>query len=354
MVDSKVVRSRVNVALATFGTLALVAGCSSSHHSSAPTTVSTTIQTTTTTTVPPVSPLTGLPQPNAAQLRAPAVVVKIDNIDAARPQTGLNQADIVYEELVEGGLTRLAAVYQSQYPTVVGPVRSGRLTDEGIADDLNHPVFAYSGTNAIFLPVLRSQPIVDIDDENRGDQFYRTNFASPPHNLYTNVVHLAANATAASSAPTPLFAFFSQPPAIGTPGVTTASRIGVNFQHAFITWTWAASSGLWTRTQNGTTDVDRAGQQLSAQNVIVQNIPYSTNQTGYESGVLTVVPAGNMVGAGQAWYFSDGRVIQGKWSRSSLTSVTSYVDASGNPIQLMPGRTWIELLPQGSSPVVTP
>ena len=120
------------------------------------------------------------------------MVVKIDNVDAARPQSGINQADVVYEEEVEGGLTRLAAVFQSQYPAVVGPVRSGRLTDEGIADDLNHPVFAYSGTNAIFLPILRSQPVTDVDDDNHPGLFYRSNLNVAPHNLYANVASLAA------------------------------------------------------------------------------------------------------------------------------------------------------------------
>ena len=109
------------------------------------------------------------------------MVVKIDNVDAARPQTGVNQADVVYEELVEGGLTRLAAVFQSQYPTVVGPVRSGRLTDEGIADDLNHPVFAYSGHQR-HLPARSSasQPVTDVDDGNRPDLFWRSNLAAAP------------------------------------------------------------------------------------------------------------------------------------------------------------------------------
>ena len=107
------------------------------------------------------------------RLVAPAVVVKIDNVDAARPQTGVNQADVVYEEMVEGGLTRLAAIFQSQYPTVVGPVRSGRLTDAGIADDLNHPVLAYSGTNAIFLPILQSQPLTGSTPRTTRPSFYR-------------------------------------------------------------------------------------------------------------------------------------------------------------------------------------
>ncbi len=182
-------RRRRRATLTALGTGAalLVAACGGGHPAvrAAPTTVSTTTVAPTTTTTtrpkppppkppPPTAPLTGLLQPNHQQLSAPAVVVKIDNVAAALPQSGVNQADVVYEEEVEGGLTRLAAVYQSDYPAVVGPVRSGRLTDEGIADDLNHPVLAYSGTNAIFLPILRAQPVTDVDDGNHPELFSRS------------------------------------------------------------------------------------------------------------------------------------------------------------------------------------
>jgi hypothetical protein len=315
---------------------------------------------TTTTTKPkprpaaPTAPLTGLPQPDKAQLRAPAVVVKIDNVDPARPQTGIREADIVYEELVEGGLTRLAAVYQSQYPPTVGPVRSGRLTDSAIADDLNHPVFAYSGTNGIFLPILRSQPLTDVDDGNHPALFYRSDVSAAPHNLYSNVLALAGASTT-HAPPRPLFSYVTGRSVFNGAGMVPVSSVGVRFPQATITWAWDAKARLWLRTQNGTIDVDRAGIQISTANIVVQFVPYYTSAmaTG-EGGPPAPIPAGELVGSGTAWYFSNGHLVKGTRTRPSLTALTSYKDTKGATIRLTPGHTWVELAPLGTVPVLVP
>ncbi len=282
------------------------------------------------------------------------MVVKIDNVDPARPQTGVNQADVVYEELVEGGLTRLAAIFQSQYPSVVGPVRSGRLTDEGIIDDLNHPVFAYSGTNAIFLPILRSQPVTDVDGENHPGVFYRTKLAASPHNLYTNVNSLAATAPNPTPPP-PLFSYLAAGKSFSGAGMAPDIHVGIGFPEAAIGWDWNAQDHLWLRSQNGTIDVDRAGIQMSAANVIVQFLPYITSAmaTG-EGGPPAPIPEGLQVGTGVAWFFSNGEVVKGTWSRPSLTAVTTYKDAKGATIRLNRGRTWVELPPIGVIPTLLP
>jgi hypothetical protein len=301
-----------------------------------------------------VAPLTGLPQPNKAQLNAPAVVVKIDNLDAARPQTGLNQADIVYEEMVEGGLTRLAAIFQSQYPAVVGPVRSGRLTDEGIADDLNHPVFAYSGTNGVFLPILRAQPFTDVDDSNWPSEFYRVAYKVAPHNLFTNAAALAQRSTT-HTGPHPLFTYRSNSTPFTGAGITPAAGITINFPAALIQWTYSPATHLWLRDQNSTLDVDSTGAQLSAANVVVEFIPYSSSLEESGEGTADVpIPTGNMVGAGTAWYFSAGHLVKGTWSRSSLTTVTTWKDGAGHTVALTAGRTWVELVPVGTTPTVAP
>jgi Protein of unknown function (DUF3048) N-terminal domain/Protein of unknown function (DUF3048) C-terminal domain len=303
---------------------------------------------------PPLAPLTGLLQPRASQLHAPAVVVKVDNIDAARPQTGVNQADVVYEELVEGGLTRLAAVFQSQYPAAVGPVRSGRLTDAGIADDLNHPVFAYSGTNAGFLPVLRAQPVTDVDDGNRPDLFWRSNLAAAPDNLYASVVSLAAASTT-DAPPGPLLAYLAAGASFGGPGAAPVGRISINFAATLVTWDWSDSQQAWVRSQNGSADVDRSGVQLSAANVIVQFVPYVTSGMATGEGLPPApIPTGQLVGRGAAWYLSAGRMVQGTWYRASLTGPTRFADASGAPVRFTPGRTWVELVPVGTLPTTAP
>jgi hypothetical protein len=280
-------------------------------------------------------------------------VVKIDNVDAARPQTGVNQADLVYEELVEGGLTRLAAVFQSLYPGTVGPVRSGRLTDSAIADDLNHPVFAYSGTNGIFLPVLRSQPLTDVDDGNRPDLFWR-NGAAAPHNLYADVASLAGASTT-HAPPYPLFAYLTSGTAFTGPGIVPVSRIGINFPANAVTWSWNATLRAWTRDQDGTADVDEAGLQISAANIVVQFVPYVTSAMATGEGAPPApIPTGELVGSGTAWYLSDGHLVRGSWSRSALTARTVYKDAQGTAVRLTPGRTWVELVPVGTGPTLVP
>jgi hypothetical protein len=298
--------------------------------------------------------LTGLLQTNKAQLAATAVVVKIDNVDAARPQTAINQADVVYEELVEGGLSRLAAVFQSQYPTMVGPVRSGRLTDAAIADDLNHPVFAYSGSNADFLTVLRAQPLTDIDGENRPDQFWRSSLAVAPHNLYASVVSLA-QASTTHAPPRPLFAFLPAGAVFGQSRSAPLQHISINFGETAATWDWNGTLRAWLRGQDGSADLDRAGAQLSATNVIVQFVPYITSGMATGEGLPPApIPTAELVGRGTAWYLSAGRVVRGSWSRSGLTTPTSFTDASGAPIRLNPGRTWVELVPVEVMPTTIP
>jgi len=322
-------------------------------------TSATTAATTTTTTRPkpkpkPVQPLTGLPATSAAQASNPAVIVKIDNIDAARPQTGPNQADIVYEELVEGGLTRLAAVFQSGYPTVVGPVRSGRLTDIGIADDYNHPVFAYSGTNGVYLPILRSQPFTDVDGDNHPGAFYRVNFAAAPHNLYSNVVTLAG-ISSTHTAPLPIFLYHAPGAPLTGRGVSPAQHLGINFPNAAVAWDYNAATKLWQRTQNGTPDVDRSGQQMTANNLVVQFVPYVTAglATG-EGGPPAPIPQGMLTGSGKAWFLSGGRIVGGTWARANLTTRTIFRDQAGALIHLAPGRTWVELVPVGIAPQLVP
>jgi hypothetical protein len=297
----------------------------------------------------PVAPLTGLAV-SAKVAAQPAVVVKIDNIAEALPQTGVNQADIVYEELVEGGLTRLAAVFQSQYPARVEPVRSGRLTDEGIADDLNHPVLAYSGTNGIFQPILAAQPVQDVTATNYPALFIRDSDRDAPHNLYASVAALAATDKPARPPSARFFSFHPAGQRFRGAGVARATGVSIPFPAASIQWSWDARSRLWLRTQDGASDVDSTGAQLSATNVIVQFVPYVTSAyaTGEGNVVPVPIPEGNQVGKGTAWVLSGGAIVKGTWSRRSLTSTTVYKDAKGKVIEVAPGRTWIELAPTGT------
>lgn len=353
--------SRSVVALGGAAAIGL-AGCGSHHSAAKPqaTSPATGAPTSPATTAParhrgPTAPLTGLAV-SAKAARRPAVVVKIDNVAQALPQTGVNQADIVYEEMVEGGLTRLAAVFASQQPTKVGPVRSGRLTDEGIADDLNHPVLAYAGTNAVFQPQLADQPLSDITEDVAPNLFVRDDSRAAPHNLYVTVAGLAALDKPAT-APKPLWAFRAAGSRFRGKGVTSAASISLSFPAATAEWTWDKKSEQWLRTQNGVADSDASGARISARNVVVEFVNYVTSLyvTGEGTGADgSAIPTGEQTGSGTAWFLSGGAIVKGTWSRPSLTDRTVYKDAAGHVIRLARGRTWVELPPTGTAATVTP
>ncbi len=331
--------------------------CSGGRKSSAPSTTaastSTTAAATTTTTVAPTYPLTGMPATNAVQQASPAVVIKIDNVVQARPQTGLDYADVVYDAEVEGGLTRLAAVYQSAYPAVVGPVRSGRLTDEGVADDLNHPVLVISGANAIFLPQLQAQPVTLVTDTNHPEQFARVG-NNIPHNLFSNIAQLAALSTT-HTAPNPIFTFLREGQTFTGAGVAPASAVSFGFPAASVQWTWDTAKKQWDRFQDGTPDVLTDQHQISATNVMIYFIPYITSGLATGEGVAPApIPMGILTGTGNVWVFSGGKVVKGTWHRPNLTTPATYTDSTGQPIAITPGNTWVELAPVGTVPAITP
>ncbi len=316
--------------------------------SSAATSTSTIPATTTTAPPPPIAPLTGLAQPDAAALKRVALVVKIDNVDQARPQAGLTKADMVFEEMVEGRLTRLIAVFQSTVADPVGPVRSTRTTDLDIVSALNHPLYAYSGGNSGFVARLHAAPITDVGDTGNG--LYFRGRGAAPHNLYAKASSLFALAPAGSQPPQPFFQYRSA----GQPasGATPAVHADLNFGDTGASWDWDAASGTWKRGQNGTADVDQSGQQISAANVIIQLLPYSIDGYATGEGISPAppIPKGESVGNGTALILTGGGVIHATWSKSAPTSITQWADPAGQPVRLTPGQTWVELAPVGTAP----
>lgn len=295
---------------------------------------------TTTTAPPPPAPLTGESLADEARRQRPALVLKIDNHDKnARPQEGLNQADVVFEEQVEAGVTRLAAVFQSTDADPVGPIRSGRTTDIGIVTMLNRPLFGFSGAAAATLKAILSSAIVDVRWDARPDAYRRVSGRPAPHNLFTSTPELYESAPEGSGPPPSLFRY-------GTSG--TGDEV-TSFTAAFggsggynATWTWDEGDGEWKREQIGRAHVDADGEQVSVPNVIVQVVRYGT-RFGNPEAVLT--------GEGQAFVFTRGMVIEGTWRRAGEGEITRFLDGAGNEIELTPGQTWVELPP--SAPSIT-
>ena len=294
-----------------------------------------------------VAPLTGLPQPDAARRGRVALVVKIDNAPKGRPQTGLNQADVVVVEKVEDGVTRLFSIFHTNDSDPVGPVRSARSTDIALVTPLNRPLFAYAGTNAAFQALVDKAPIVDVGF-NKGPGYSRQAGRPAPYNLFTNTSVLFQRAPADAKAPPALFTYRASGQAAGG---DAAAGVHVEYRGKNITtrvdYAWDAGAGAWKRTQDATPHLDTAGVQIAPKNVIVQFVNYK--DTGQRDRSNAVVDEAQLVGEGEAWILTEGKVVKGKWSKPSAEVVTSYTDPSGAKLGLTPGTTWVELAPPGTS-----
>jgi hypothetical protein len=282
------------------------------------------------------------------------MIVKIDNVPAARPQAGITKADVVFEEEVEGGLTRLAAVFQSADGDPVGPVRSTRTSDIDIVTLLNRPLYAFSGGNTAFVGEIRASGIVDVGFDARPDAYFRSGRAAPD-NLYSRTSTLYTSAPRGAGPPPALFTFRQTGAAPTNAGAAPARQATLGWLSASAGWTWDASSQTWKRTQDGSTDVDQTGKAVTAANVIIQSVTYVTDGFASGEGINPPppIPKAELVGQGDAWVLTGGMVIKGHWSRPSSTVATQYTDASGLPIALAPGQTWLELTQVGTVPTVS-
>ncbi len=275
--------------------------------------------------------LTGLP---SSGVDRPALAVKIDNVDAARPQTGINQADIVFEELVEDGRTRLIAIFNSTEADPVGPVRSVRTSDIEVLSNLGSPLFAASGGNDGAKRALRNSTLIDMTFDAETGAYYRQAGRAAPHNLFTNTSELFERGADRSSAPPPQLRFMAptdELPATATP----VTGVRVPFDKTTIDYRWNGTG--WERTQNGSAHLDSNGEQVAPQNLIIQFVGYKPSAADGRS------PEAIMVGGAVAWILVDGHLIEGTWNRPTLESHTVFRDADDNLVEVQPGRTWITL-----------
>lgn len=277
---------------------------------------------------PGISPLTGLPSGRSA---TSAIVVKIDNSSKARPQAGLDVADIVIEQEVEGGITRFAAIFQSSAPERIGPVRSARSTDISFLSALGQPGLAYSGANEVFDTLIVRQERVRNYSANRFGGYWRDNSRRAPSNLYTSMSQFSTEAS-----PPPAWFHFGQ--GSTTAGAPTSSFVA-SFPSTSITWTWNGSG--WSRAQDGRNHTSESGAVLEATNVVVAQV--AVVDSGLKDPTGAIVPEFVWAGEGPVAVFTNGRRIDGRWIRPTLADPAVLVDADNNVIELAPGTTWVEL-----------
>jgi hypothetical protein len=304
---------------------------------------------------PQLCPLTGLrPRDGRVPHRA-AVAVKVENLPEARPQWGLDKADIVFEEPVEGGITRFIAVYQCQNAGRIEPVRSGRLVDPEILEPMGEVLFGYAGA---IQPVVqevdsRRSLLSDLSFNVASRAYWRDPDRYAPHNLVTSTGALYRAAAALHYPAKPPTAIFSY----GRPvkGGTPAAAVSISYPLDTTTWTWHRGTGLWYRSYSDTGPALQGdGHQIAASNVIVMLVheyqsQYTEDALGAHENLL------RLKGAGAAWVFRDGAVFFGKWARPLLDHPTIFIEKkNGFIIRLTPGNTWEELVPAGLKISVEP
>ena len=289
---------------------------------------------------PPSCPLTGQPAPHGQVPDRPALAIKVENLPEARPQAGLDRADVVYEEPVEGGITRFIVVYQCHDAGRVGPVRSGRTTDPKVLVQFGRPVMGYAGGQAPVVRAIDRAGVIDVNYNIAISAYTRDDSRPSPHNLYTSTRALWKAAKAKEGAPAPVFAY---DPELAAPS-RKARTVYLPFSsYSDVFWKWSRTKAAWLRSHGTVPHVLEDGSQVQAANVVVMQVQVRSGPIVDAAGNHS--PEVELTGSGKAYVFRDGRMIVGRWERPSLKDVTTFVTKAGAEIALAPGVTWVELLP---------
>ncbi len=357
-------RRRVPVPVAVAIGGLLLAACGSPAPSSTTSAPSTSSPTTKPAAVA-LCPLTGTPAPGNVVPRRPAIAMKVDNYSLgpapaeARPQSGLDYADIVFEEQVEGSITRYAAVFQCRNaPSLVGPIRSARWTDVQMLSQLGHPLLVHVGGIIPVLQTIAASSLVNVDlgghpslEENPPGRY-------APYDTYTTTQAIWSAFSTATTPPAPIFTYSKVAPA-----GESVSQVHLDWSATSdIYWRWNPATGTWLRfynvgsaaAPNVQPDVLTDGVQNQAQNVIIQDVsitygPWVENSQGGLEAESHIIDS-----HGTAYVLRNGRMISGTWSAGPAGTPTVFLTTGGQPIDLAPGRTWVEIYPAGAPMVMTP
>jgi hypothetical protein len=283
-----------------------------------------------------VSPLTGLHQ--GSPPKNAVFMVKIENTHSGEPQYGVNQADFVIEELVEGGVTRLAAFFYSKLPTKLGHVRSARTTDIDLAEPIDATIVASGGAPKTLRKITRSElPFYSYDMRSPG--WSSDPSKTPPYHVLWDLTKLAETAKA-SVPPKPYFAWGKGP---GSSDVTKrATHASVQFSPATTT-NWTLNGSTWRRSPEHAA----AGQAYSADTLVV--IFARVEDAGYRDPAGNAVPETVVEGSGRAVIFAGGNATEGFWHKKDRNATMSFTSKSGKSITLKPGHIWLEAVPRGGS-----
>jgi hypothetical protein len=294
---------------------------------------------TTTSPAPtPTPPALSLLSGRTGKKNGPVYAVKVDNTTKAHPQIGLTKADVVYIEQVEGGVTRLAAIFSSTYPKVVGPVRSARISDIDLLRQYGTVGLMYSGSQTPLLPKLLAAKLKLVSFDASRTGYIRSPRRPMPYDVIGNFAALRKRAGKVSIPKSVGYKFGALPTAFGRP----ATHATVRFPSAVVDARWSSTKKRYLLSMDGAKDMAAEGGQLGPTTFVVQ---YSTlRPSAYKdvNGVNT--PLTVTTGHGKALFFRNGKVFKGKWRRAKPWYPTKYTFANGSPAVFAPGQIWIALL----------
>ena len=280
----------------------------------------------------------------------PILAVKIDDTAQAHPQAGLEDADIVYIEQVEGGLTRLAAIFSSTIPKVIGPVRSARISDIEILEQFGRVAFAYSGAQKKLLPVIAEANLINLGAQRQSPLIYSTDpLRRSPTAMMLQAQDLMAN-VAEEKLPIAISKSvgwnFGEKPDTGT----AVSAVKVSWPAHSYNATWSSLENRWLLSHRDKPNLSASGVHLGPTTFVIQLI--SITDSIYRDKVGGVTPYSETVGSGNGFVMRDGLAIAAKWSRPSGDQGTTWTTTSGDEIKFAAGQVWIALTDK--APVFTP
>ena len=317
-----------------------------------PSTSTTQAVTTSTSGEETLSLINGLPVDDPDLIDRRVLAVKVDNHPNARPQSGINHADMVIELMVEG-ITRFLTIWHESDVDYLGPNRSGRPTDAALLKALNEPSFSISGGQAWVQNLIKSKDIFVIKELSPGT--FRISGRFAPHNLYVNTFELRETADAREFPDNPpegpLWDFGPMSDNTTEP----VSEVDFNFSGNHVRWVWDAATGTWLRFLGTSTsdwiDQDGTRGQISVPVMVALEVElYSASPPAGVSG--SSLPSSHVVGSGNAYVFADGEVAQGTWTRESEEEWFTLTNADGNTIYVPPGQSWVSLV--STSVTITP
>lgn len=267
------------------------------------------------------------------------LAVKIDNVDPARPQTGLDQADLVYTEEVEAGLSRILAVFASRVPASVGPVRSARESDLELLRQFGRPALAFSGVQSKLMPTLEAAPLRLVPPGKLGDGYERDPSRPAPHNLYLRA-RTAVDAAKDASAPRDIGFRFGPAP----DGGRRVGEHSVRYPAARFSFNWSADRRRWLVSMDGAPAHARGDGRLAPATVVVQYVTARASRFRDSSGSVT--PYTETVGQGRALVLRDGKEYRARWSRPSADRGTIFTDSEGHRLPFARGQVWTALVPK--------